>query len=127
MIRDPRALVNIVFLDDWDLGRDRCIGILRIPATLKQDVRLLVDFFTQYNNVHPDLRDCVQDPWAEERERKKAEAMAKYPLQYVYAVETIVPEVTADGQIYRRPDGSIHFLAHELHYEAKDYKPRGAQ
>ncbi len=128
MIRDPRALLDIVFRDDWDLGRDRIIGILRVPYALRGDVRALVNLFSDCNLVHPDLRShTLNDPWAEERARKWAEAEAKYPLQFVYPVETIIPVITANGQIYRRSDGNIPILGHELHYEAKDYKPRGAR
>lgn len=125
MIKDPRELAEIRFVDDWDLGRDRVIGILFIPKQLK-DARLLVNFFAEYNMVHPDLRTGPLmgqiDPWTKER-MKKWQAKRDFPGRFVYPVETIIPALTPDGKLAWTDDGKLPILYHELHYAADDWDP----
>lgn len=123
MIKDPRELAEIRFVDDWDLGRDRVIGILFIPKQLR-DARFLVNLFVENSMVHPDLRTNLQsDPWAEERKEKHRQARRDFPGRFVYPVETIIPAMTPDGKLARAEDGKIPVLYHELHYSAGEWDP----
>ncbi len=122
MIEDPKALLEIRFMDDWDLGRDRVIGVLFVPKALR-DARALVNLFCQFNLVHPDLRDDFhRDPWAEERTKKHAAALRDHPRQYVYPVETIIPTLTPDGQMAVDEKSRYTILYHSLNYRAEEYK-----
>lgn len=125
MIQDPKALLEIRFMDDFDRNRDRVIGVLMIPKALR-DARPLVNLFIEYNLVHPDLQvgHLVgrSDPWAEERAEKWAAARRNYPRRYVYPVETIIPALTADGTMAKDEAGQTPILYHSLYYRADDYK-----
>lgn len=125
MIHDPKALLEVRFVDDWDLGRDRVIGALYIPKTLR-DARPIVDLFIQYNLVHPDLRPRellgLTDPWKEERREKLTAAKHDFPRRFVYPVETIIPALTPEGKLAQTEDGNIPILYHSLYYRADDYK-----
>lgn len=127
MINDPKALLRIEFRDDWDLGRDRIIGVLYVPRALK-DARLLVNLHVEQNMVHPDLRSAALrgqiDPWAEERKEKHERAIRDYPRRFIYPVETIIPRLTEDGQLWRTEDGAIQILYHSLYYQPGEYKPQ---
>lgn len=123
VIKDPRELTEIHFVDDWDLGRDRIIGILFIPKQLR-DARPIANMFIEHTMVHPDLRTNLQnDPWAEEREKKRKKAKRDWPGRFIYPVETIIPALTPDGQLAWTEDGKIPILQHELHYAAGEYDP----
>lgn len=126
MIKNPYALLEIKYLD-WD---NTVIGVLYIPRYIK-DGRLLVNIFVEANMVHPDLQTSrvggYQDPWAEERKVAFARAKRNWPRRRIYPVETIIPEMTEDGKIRVREDGTIHFIRHELEYRPDDYvKQTGA-
>lgn len=117
MIENPYALVKILHFD-WD---DTLLGVLYIPRALK-DARLLENIFVEANMVHPDLRFCGdRDPWAEERREKRTRAKHDWPRRRIYPVETIIPEMTEDGKIRVREDGTIHFLQHHLDYRPAEY------
>lgn len=115
MIHNPKSLTQIQYWD-WD---DKLLGVLRIPRSITGDARVLVDMFTQANLVHPDLR-ARGDPWADERAAKRAQAWRDYPRRRLYAVETIIPAVTAEGQIYIS-DGEIQILHHEVAFYPAEY------
>lgn len=120
MIKNPYALLEIRHLD-WD---DMVIGVLYIPRALK-DARLLVDIFVEANMIHPDLQASrfsgYKDPWADERREKHARSKRDWPRRRIYPVETIIPEMTEDGKIRVREDGTIHFLRHDLEYRPAEY------
>lgn len=135
MITIPYALRAIIF-QDWD---DTTIGALRVPKSIR-DVRPLVQFFTAYNFVHPDVRAILwADPWAEERAKKWGEAHRAYPRRRIYPEETIIPLLDEDGQILfdgpprgniTLPDGTVvavprpyHVLRHSLCYHPAEYIP----
>lgn len=123
MIKDPKELMRIIFYDDWDLGRDRIIGVLYIPRAIRGDIRWLVDLHVESNMVHPDLR-YWGDPWAEERKKKHEQAIRDYPRRFIYPVETIIPRLTEDGQLWRAENGAIQILEHSLYYQPGEYKPQ---
>ncbi len=135
MTEIPYALQTVVFLD-WD---DTTIGVLRVPKSIR-DVRPLVQFFTAYNMIHPDIRAILwADPWAEERDRKWEEARQAYPRRKIYPEEVIIPQLDSDGQILYDgpprgniilPNGTVvavprpyHVLRHSLCYHPADYIP----
>lgn len=71
---------------DWD---DTLLGTLVISKAV-EDARAVVNWFVATNFVHPDLRPPnLEDPWAEERRRKRSAAMQAWPDFRACPVESI--------------------------------------
>lgn len=113
---------------DWD---DKLIGVLVLSKGI-EDARPFVNFFTAVNFIHPDLQlfpvrggglarradieaaGGTTDHWREERNRKRAEAEARWPRRTLYVEESFTLINGVNGLEVR----------HTLRYYPLGYIPR---
>lgn len=115
---------------DWD---DKLIGVLVLSKGI-EDARPFVNFFTAVNFIHPDLQlfptqggglarradieaaGGTPDRWREERNRKRAEAKARWPRRTLYVEESWTIQWVSGGLE----------IVHGLRYYPLGYIPRKA-
>lgn len=105
MITDPFELRRLCLVD-WD---NKIIGQVVLP-TFVEDARAYINFFSEVNLVHPELR-ALYDPWAEERAAKLATALRDWPRNRVYPEEAWYFDQAADGHLVIRH--SLRYLPAE--------------
>lgn len=117
MITDPFELRRICLMD-WN---NKIIGQVVLP-TFVEDARAYVNFFSEVNLVHPELR-ALYDPWAEERAAKYAAALRDWPRNRIYPEEAwyFVQEEAERGRLVIRH--SLRYLPAERTRSRPPYRP----